>query len=102
MDWRLRRQQPVEYPFFLTLAFRTTLMKTPLLFPKLPAPVAPELALRAHEGTPRYGEYGPPSAAQVTAAAQAVAEEHRANLARFDARYAGGNVYDLLDAQTTW
>ena len=48
----------------------------------LPTPVAPvrELATLAHEGTPRYGEYGHAAAAPVL-------------VSRPDPRAAGGNVF---------
>ena len=58
----------------------------------LPAPLAvpatakPELATKAHEGTPQYGDYGHAPAAPVPLAP--------------DLRAAGGNVYDLSHEQT--
>ncbi|GAB3638998.1 hypothetical protein GCM10027422_45890 [Hymenobacter arcticus] len=59
----------------------------------MPAPVpgarqsaTPELAATAHAGTPRYGDYGHPSAAPTPPA-----PDHRTD---------GGNVYDLSHEQT--
>ena len=59
---------------------------------------APKLALNSYEceGIPGHGEDGPPSEAQADAEAQASGD-----LARPNARYAGGNVYDFINAQPT-
>ena len=51
----------------------------PVALPTISTTVAtPELATKAHEGTPQYGDYGP-------------APDHRAD---------GGDVYDLSHEQT--
>jgi hypothetical protein len=50
------------------------------------APASTELATKAHEGTPHYGDYGHPPAALTP-----LAPDHRAE---------GGNVYDLSHEQT--
>lgn len=58
--------------------------------PPLPppaAPVVPDLAAEAHDGTPEYGEFGEPS----TEPAPEPAPDHRAE---------GGDVFDLRDEQT--
>ena len=62
--------------------------KKPLPPPPAAAPVGPDLATEAHEGTPQYGEYGHPA----TAPAPEPAPDHRAK---------GGNVFDLHNEQTT-
>jgi hypothetical protein len=62
-------------------------MKKSLLFAPI-IPAIPELATQAHEGTPRYGDYGHPSTAP--------APEKPA-----DTRAAGGNVFDLRNQQKT-
>lgn len=49
-------------------------------------PATPELATKAHEGTPQYGDYGHPPADPTPPAP--------------DQRAAGGNVYDLSHEQT--
>jgi hypothetical protein len=56
----------------------------------LPTAAAPvvELATLAHEGTPRYGDYGHPS----TEPAPVLPPDRRAE---------GGNVFDLRNEQTT-
>ncbi|AMJ65992.1 hypothetical protein [Hymenobacter sp. PAMC 26628] len=58
---------------------------------KKPAPLAtppatPELATKAHEGTPEYGDYGHPPTAPTPPA-----PDHRAD---------GGDIYDLSHEQT--
>ena len=63
--------------------------KKPLPAPAIAPGATPELAIQAHEGTPRYGDYGHPLAAPTTPAAPAP-----------DQRAAGGNVYDLSHEQT--
>jgi hypothetical protein len=53
----------------------------------LPTPAArPDPATKAHEGTPRYGDYG-----HLPATPAPPAPDHRAK---------GGNVYDLSHEQT--
>jgi hypothetical protein len=60
---------------------------TPVALAPIPPVVAtPELATKAHEGTPRYGDYGHPAAAPTPPA-----PDHRAK---------GGNIYDLSHEQT--
>lgn len=56
------------------------------LAPIPPVVATPDPATKAHEGTPRYGDYGHPPAA-----AAPPAPDHRAK---------GGNVYDLSHEQT--
>lgn len=61
-------------------------MKKNLLPPSAsPAPATSELATKAHEGTPRYGDYGHPPIAPALPAP--------------DRRAAGGNIYDLSREQ---
>lgn len=53
-----------------------------------PRATTPDPALKAHEGTPIYGDYGhPPAAADVPPRSP-------------DRRAEGGNVYDLGNEQT--
>jgi hypothetical protein len=62
--------------------------KNPLPTPAATPPAAPaELATKAHEGTPQYGDYGHPPAAP----APPPVPDHRAE---------GGNAYDLRHEQT--
>ena len=49
---------------------------------------SPELASRAHEDAPKYGDFGHPA----TEPAPVLPPDHRAE---------GGNVFDLLNQQTT-
>jgi hypothetical protein len=63
-------------------------MKKPLLPKSILIPRVPELATKAHEGTPQYGDYGHPS----TAPAPVLPSDRRAE---------GGNVFDLINEQTT-
>jgi len=58
----------------------------PAPVPSAALPATPELAAKAHEGTPRYGDYGHPPAAPAPPA-----PDHRAD---------GGDVYDLSHEQT--
>ena len=74
-------------------------INTPL--PKMLLPAFPELALKAHEDIPGNGEDGPPSEKQAATDAQASGDQLRADLARPNARYTGGNVYDFINAQPT-
>ena len=64
-------------------------MKTKPVTSPAPVPATPELALQAHAGTPRYGDYGHPPAAPT--------EPIRSS----DPRAAGGYVFDLHNEQTT-
>lgn len=66
----------------------------PLSTTHLPAP--PELAFKSHggEGILGCGEDNPPSEEQADAQASG-------DLARPNARYTGGNVYDFINAQQT-
>lgn len=59
--------------------------KKPLLTAVVPTL---ELATKAHEGTPRYGDYGHPSTEPVPTMLP-------------DRRAAGGNVFDPRNEQTT-
>lgn len=61
-------------------------MKKKPLTPPIAAPSTPELAAKAHEGSPKYGNYGHQHAASAP-----LPPDHRA---------LGGNVYDLLNEQT--
>jgi len=54
-----------------------------------PRPATPDLALKAHEGTPAYGDYGHPPVASDAPPRPP------------DRRAEGGNVYDLGNEQTT-
>lgn len=76
-------------------------MKVNAPLPKMRLPAIPELALKAHEDIPGPGEDGPPSEEQAAAAALVIADQLRADLARPNPRYTGGNVYDFINAQTT-
>ena len=64
-------------------------MKNKPTTPPAPVPATPELALKAHEGTPHYGDYGQPPLARTE------------TLPAPDQRAAGGNVFDLRNEQTT-
>ena len=70
-------------------------MKTTVPLPKTRLPVSPELALKAPEGPPCNGEDGPPAEAPATA------DQLRADQTPPNARYAGGNMYDFINAQIT-
>ncbi|QKG55246.1 hypothetical protein GKZ68_00495 [Hymenobacter sp. BRD128] len=61
-------------------------LPAPTPLPAADRPASPELAMKAHEGTPAYGDYGQPAAADAPPAP--------------DYRAAGGNVYDLSHEQT--
>lgn len=63
-------------------------MKKKILLPPIITPTEPELATKAHEGTPQYGDYGHP--ATLTDAVPPA-----------DRRAEGGNVFDLRNEQTT-
>lgn len=63
-------------------------MKKSLLPTLIVTPRVPELATKAHEGTPQYGDYGHPS----TLAPPSAPPDRRAE---------GGNVFNLLNEQTT-
>ena len=77
-------------------------MKSTAPLPKMLLPAPPELALKSYEGTPGYGEVSPPSEEQATADAQVSADAQASgDLARPNARYTGGNVYDFINAQPT-
>jgi len=71
-------------------------VKSTAPLPKKLLPAPPELALKPNEGTPGYGEDNPPSEEQANDEAQAGGD-----LARPNARYTGGNVYDFINAQPT-
>ena len=58
-------------------------MKNKLTTPPAPVLATPELALKAHEGPPPYGDYGHPPLAPTEF------------LSTPDRRAAGGNVFDL-------
>lgn len=62
--------------------------KKPLLPLSAATPVVPDRTTEAHEGTPRYGDYGHPAAAPAPEPAP-------------DNRAEGGNGYDLRNEQTT-
>jgi len=51
-------------------------------------PLAPELATKAHKGTPQYGEFGELSTVPTP-------------VQPLDKRAEGGNVFDLRNEQTT-
>ena len=79
----------------------------------------PELLSEAHEGTPLYGTFGSPNEAPTgniepvnktkmtrppapgRTAQGATEAQVRAAYAKDDPRYAGGNVFDLHNEQTT-
>ena len=61
--------------------------KKPISQPAV-APVVPDLATKAHDGTPQYGNYGHPSTEPKPEPAS-------------DQRAVGGNVFDLRNEQTT-
>lgn len=63
-------------------------MKKKPLTPPSATPTMQELATKAHEGTPQYGDYGHPSTEPVSVRPP-------------DRRAEGGNVYDLRNEQTT-
>ena len=70
-------------------------MKTTAPLPKTRLPATPKLASKSRDDTPSYGEDGTP------AEEQAAEDQFRAVLARHDARYAGSNMYDFINAKTT-
>ncbi|WP_223650577.1 hypothetical protein [Hymenobacter psoromatis] len=61
-------------------------LPVPTPLPAADLPTTPVLAMKAHEGTPQYGDYGHPSAEPTP-----LAPDHRAE---------GGDVYDLSHEQT--
>lgn len=61
-----------------------------MLIAEASLPITPELALRAHEGTPHHGNYGHPADAQEVAARQ------HTDLLRYNIRYAAGNLAGRL------
>ena len=66
----------------------------PLSKTLLPPPL--ELAFNSYEGTSSYGEDGPSFEEQADDEAQVGGD-----LARPNARYTAGNVYDFINAQPT-
>lgn len=76
-------------------------MKTTAPLPKTRLPATPKLASKSRDDTPGYGEDGTPAEEQAAADVQAAEDQFRAVLARHDARYAGSNMYDFINAKTT-
>lgn len=76
-------------------------MKTTAPLPETRLPATPELASNSQDATPDYGGNGPPAEALAAADAQATEDQCRAELARSNARYTGGNMYDFINAKTT-